>query len=208
MSAPQRSEQWHRERQGKLTASAFGQAAGLGPGSRQQLWRRLMGVEVFEGNEATQWGVTQEPVALAAYQKEFNVTTTEVGFVQHPSMEWLGASPDFLVGIGGVGEIKCPYNQTLYDEIPPYYMAQVQGQIQVANATFAHFVCWTPVAMRVWKVNRSDSYWDWLHLRLADFWCWVVAQIEPPREKKIASENIPSVECSVLKDIVFNPASN
>jgi hypothetical protein len=99
-------------------------------------------------------------------------------------MAWLGGSPDFLVGGAGYGEVKCPYSQTLYPEIPPYYMAQIQGGMQITGRTYCDFVVWTPEVMSVTRVDRSEEYWDWLHLRLADFWCWVVAQVEPPREKK------------------------
>lgn len=201
MSAAQGSADWFKEREGKLTASAFGQAAGLGPGSRQQLWRRLMGVEVFEGNPATEWGKQHEPIAYAAYTKRYPLPpASSCGFMQHPSLPWLGASPDFLIGAGplGVGEIKCPVTQKLYDTVPDYYVAQVQGQMQVANVNFAHFVCWTPNDMRVWRIDRSNEYWDWLHLRLADFWCWVVAKIEPPREAKFDPSEIPKVNISLI----------
>jgi hypothetical protein len=38
--------------------------------------------------------------------------------------------------------------------------------------------------MTIRRIARSREYWNWLHIRLADFWCWAVAQVEPPREKK------------------------
>ena len=41
---------------------------------------------------------------------------------------WLAVSPDGRVHCGdnqGVLEIKCPYSQRIYPEIPPYYMDQV-----------------------------------------------------------------------------------
>lgn len=197
----QRSPEWFAERKGKLTASMFGQAAGLGPGSRQQAWRRLMGLEVFHGNEATDWGEKHEPIALEAYRVAYPSSLVgEVGFVRHPDMDWLGGSPDFLIADEAVGEIKCPFNQQVYESVPHYYMAQVQGQLEVTNRQWAHFVCWTPTRMRVWQINRSPEYWDWLHLRLADFWSWAVAQVEPPRDKRVKPEEIPPVQCEVALD--------
>lgn len=180
----QRTEQWFKDREGKLTCSQFGQAAGLGPGSRQQLWRRIMKIDTFEGNTATQWGEANEPVALQAYRQQTQTEPSLVGFVPHPSLEWIGGSPDFLVGDDGVGEIKCPFSQKLYDDIPPYYMAQVQGLLQCTNREWCDFVVWTPQVVSTTRVLRSDEYWNWLHVRLADFWSWVVAEVEPPRDKK------------------------
>lgn len=191
MSAPQKSPEWFKEREGKLTASSFGAAAGLGPGSRQQCWRRHFGLEVFHGNEATQWGEDHEPVARNEYMLRVYPLVQEVGFVPHESMDWLGASPDLLIGSDGLGEIKCPFGQKLYDEIPPYYMAQMQGQLQITKRDWCDFIVWTPDEMSVQRVYKSNEYWDWLHLQLADFWCWVQAGIEPPRQKKPAIPKIP-----------------
>ena len=183
MSNPhQRTEAWFKDREGKLTGSAFGQAAGLGPGSRAQLWRRMMGMEpAFEGNAATEWGTDKEPVAVAAYEQHCGMSAQLVGFLTHREHDWLGCSPDFLVGEAGMGEIKCPFSQTLYDDIPAYYMAQVQGAMEVADKAYCDFVCWTPERMRVWRVARSEDYWRWLHMQLAEFWLYVQAAVEPPK---------------------------
>jgi len=190
-NALQGTEQWFKEREGKLTASAFGQAAGLGPGSRQQLWRRLMKLEEFVGNAATDWGTEHEPIALDAYQVATGSLADLVGFVPHPTMDWLGCSPDLLVGAKGMGEIKCPVSQALYPEIPPYYMAQVQGQLEVTDREWCDFIVWTPDAMSITRVHRCPTYWSWLHLRLAEFWTFVQAQIEPPRAKRPEPLSIP-----------------
>jgi putative phage-type endonuclease len=195
----QRTDAWFKDREGKLTASQFGQAAGLAPGSRQQLWRRIMGLETFTGNEATMWGETHEPVALDAYQNFQQILVEQVGFVPHQEYGWLGGSPDFLVGLEGVGEIKCPFSKEIPREIPAYYMAQVQGLMEITNRSWCDFVVWVPDAMRIWRVERSPEYWEWLHVQLADFWTWVVAQVEPPRQKKPAS--VPKIE--TINDTLF-----
>jgi putative phage-type endonuclease len=189
VQAAQRTPEWFKAREGKLTASMFGQAAGLGPGSRQQLWRRFFGVEVFEGNEATDWGEKHEPVALSEYAKATATNPTLAGFIKHPHYDWMGGSPDFLVEQNGMGEIKCPFSQEIYPVIPDYYMAQMQGLMQITGRDWCDFVCWVPTQMSIRRVMRSNAYWDWLHVRLSDFWTWVAAQVEPVREKKQA---IPS----------------
>lgn len=191
MNELQRTAEWHRQREGKLTASNFAQAAGIGPGSRQQLWRRLTGAEEFEQNSAMQWGIDMEEVALEDYitsTGKLPANVTMAGFVAHPKHDWLGASPDLLIDdvfdpsfAPGVGEIKCPVARVLYDEIPTYYMAQVQGLMEVTDREWCDFICWTPTHMRVWRVERSREYWVWLHARLVEFWKFVTDKTQPPR---------------------------
>lgn len=202
MNDLQRTPEWFKEREGKLTASAFGQAAGLGPGSRQQLWRRMAGLEPpFEGNPATEWGTAMEPVAIEAYTQITGASVELVGFVKHSEFDWLGGSPDLLIGEFGVGEVKCPFSQELYDEVPPYYMAQVQGVLEIADRAWCDFICWTPARMSVTRIARSQTYWDWLHLRLADFWIYVQAAAEPPRAKKLAP---PDISTSIIYTKIFD----
>jgi putative phage-type endonuclease len=183
----QRTEAWFKAREGKLTASSFAAAAGLGPGSRQQVWRRHMGLEEFYQNEAMNWGTENEPHALAAYSTHFLVegeATSLVGFVQHKDLAWLGCSPDVLVGSKGLGEIKCPASKVIYPDVPIYYMAQMQGQMEVTDREWCDFIVWTPDALSVRRVQRCPEYWQWLYEKLADFWMYVEAQIEPPRAKR------------------------
>lgn len=159
-----------------------------------------MGLEVFEGNEATRWGEENEPVALAAYEHWQQTKVDLCGFVPHQEHDWLGGSPDFMVGLEGMGEIKCPMSREIAIEIPAYYMAQAQGLMEICNRDWCDFVYWTPEAMRVRRIQRSPEYWDWLRVRLADFWCWVVAQVEPPREKK---QPVPEFEIKIINDILI-----
>jgi hypothetical protein len=57
------------EREGRLTASVFASAIGIGYDSRQKLWRQLTGREErFSGNVATQWGSDNEIRAITAYE--------------------------------------------------------------------------------------------------------------------------------------------
>ena len=58
------------ERNGRLTASLFASAIGIGYDSRQKLWRQLTGREErFQGNAHTQWGSDHEKDAITAAVK-------------------------------------------------------------------------------------------------------------------------------------------
>lgn len=179
----QRTEEWFRAREGRLTASAFGAAAGLAPTSRQEQWRRLTKRVAFNGNANTRHGERFEPVALRDYGRLTGADVTLVGFVPHPTEDWLGCSPDGLVGRDGLVEIKCPVVD-LYHEVPPYYMAQVQGQLECTGRQWCDFVVWRPDVFSVQRIVRCAEYWRWLEPRLAEFWAYVMADVVPPRKKR------------------------
>ena len=80
-------------------------------------------------------------------------------------------------------EIKCPVID-LYHEVPPYYMAQMQGQMECADREWTDFVVWTPDGGSIQRVVRSQAYWRWMEPRLAEFWAYVVGDVEPPRLKR------------------------
>lgn len=182
----QRTEQWFKDREGKLTASMFAAACGIGPTSRQAAWRRFFKLETFEGNEATDWGEKHEADALREYKARVwpEADLSMSGFVAHADIPWVGCSPDVLIGTTGLGEVKCPFSQQLYDAIPPYYMAQMQGQMEVTNREWCDFIVWTPEQMSVQRVVRDRTYWQWMYERLAEFWIYIEAGIEPPRAKR------------------------
>ncbi|KAI7843281.1 hypothetical protein COHA_003113 [Chlorella ohadii] len=97
----QRSAEWFKLRERRLTASAFSKALGLFSGDRHQLWEEKVGlVQPFAGNAATEWGTAAEPRALATYQAVTGQRIASCMFqVKHddPVHGWLGASPDGLI---------------------------------------------------------------------------------------------------------------
>ncbi len=101
----------------------------------------------------------------------------------HPELGWIGASPDGRIGDRGLLEVKCPVGG-LYGDVPPYYMAQVQGQLECEDRDWCDFIVWKPRGGSLQRIVRSRAYWAWMLPRLAEFWAYVVADIEPPRIKR------------------------
>lgn len=90
-------------------------------------------------------GVEHEPYARDVYVE--NVAPVEVvGFMLREEKDWmLGYSPDGLVGDDGLLEIKCPRAKThvatiLADEVPAYYMPQLQAGLLVSGRKWIDFV--------------------------------------------------------------------
>ncbi len=184
------------EREGRLTASVFASAIGVGYDSRQKLWRQLTGREErFSGNPATEWGKDNEIHAITAYE----VYTGDIvqsaggkqGFVISASHDWLGCTPDGFVGSDIVVEAKCPASMQVYGKVPDHYMPQIQGQMFITERKLAHFICWTPEGLEIHEVQFDVQYWQQCFELLAEFWECFKNDVEPPRRKK---PTLPTVE--------------
>ena len=155
----QRSDAWHEIRLGKATASRIadiiaktksGYSTSRDNYMAQLVCERLTGQkgESFT-NAAMQHGTDTEPLARSAYEAFADVMVEEVGFVQHPKIEMAGASPDGLVGLFGMLEIKCPNTAThiealLTETVPTKYITQMQWQMACAQRQWCDYVSFDP----------------------------------------------------------------
>jgi len=160
----QRSEEWFNARRGKLTASRFGVAAGICAfQSRDAALRELWEETPFEGNDATQHGTDNEPNAILAYSQLTGNIVTPTGFHIHPTLSWLGGSPDGLVGELGMIEAKCPfYKRTPHDKIPPHYLCQINGCLEMTGRKWCDFISWTATDTRVYRVHADPELFDFM----------------------------------------------
>lgn len=162
----QKTDEWLKQREGKITGSTAAAALGISPFmTKQDLMLTLLGHKKFEGNVATQYGEFHEELAIQDFEMELTCKVEEVGFLQHPDIEWLGASPDGLVGDDAVLEIKCPYN--LRDDENPefksideqdHYYCQVQLEMLCAGRNKCYFFQWNRYA-HVLEIVNFDPMW-------------------------------------------------
>ena len=173
----QRSEEWFAARLGKVTASRVadviaktksGYSASRDNYMAQLICERLTGQkgESFT-NAAMTHGVDTEPLARSAYEAHAEMVE-EVGFVQHPKIEMAGASPDGLVGLFGMLEIKCPNTATHIDtlltqSVPTKYITQMQWQMRCCERQWCDFVSFDPrlsqeLQLFVKRVEFDASY--------------------------------------------------
>jgi len=155
----QRSEEWFAARLGCVTASRTadvmaktnsGYSASRGNYMAQLITERLTG-EKADGfsSSAMQWGTETEPQARNAYEIITGEDVLEDGFVAHPFIKGLGASPDGLVGSDGLVEIKCPNSAThidtlLSEKVPAKYVTQMQVQMMCCQREWCDFVSFDP----------------------------------------------------------------
>lgn len=155
----QRSAEWHAARSGRVTASRVADVVArtkTGPSASraaymgQLIAERLTGLQTESfSNEAMRWGTEQEPEARLAYEFATEAEVVEVGFVQHPTINMAGASPDGLVGDEGLVELKCPQTHThietlLGQAIPAKYATQMAWQMACTGRAWCDFVSFDP----------------------------------------------------------------
>ena len=100
-------------------------------------------------NAAMEWGIEQEQFACIEYEASRNVFVERTGFWLHPTISWIGVSPDRLVGDEGLIEVKCPNTTThlgylFENKIPADYYKQIQCQLWVTGRQWCDFVSYDP----------------------------------------------------------------
>jgi hypothetical protein len=192
----QRTDEWRAARAGKLTASRFADAiafSGGEPGDvyktgpkkglpkprvstdtrnrylREIVFERLAATPKHEvGGRATQWGTDVEAYAKEAVELETGLILTAAAFVTHPRYDFIGASPDALIGEDGGYESKCPMDEavhikTLLDGMPADHIPQVQGGMLVTGRKWWMFASYdprmsAPFRLYTQRVERDDAY--------------------------------------------------
>ncbi len=204
----QRTEEWFRQRRGKLTASALGQATGLVPwGSPNALAVALRkdampkDVDKPAAARATAgplaWGTDNEPNGLLEYMIVSGETVEDTGFWRHPHLDWFGGSPDGLVGTEGLVEIKCPYTRKCYEAIPPYYYCQVNALMEITGREWCDLCVWTPSAVKTWRIRANKSAFDTLLPHYTAFWACVCNGSKPPNP---SAKLLPLVQGWIAQD--------
>ena len=188
----QRSKEWFEARKGRITGSAIGAILGLSPFSTpSDVMRRMVRdaynqESEFKGNIATEHGVKNETNALSDFAMQYD-NYEECGFFVHPDFEWLGASPDGLVGTDGMVEIKCPYglrHAVSESEFKPisdqmHYYAQMQYQMFCTGRKWCKFFQWSPYADKCEIVNFDPVFIEDTLPQLKAFYDIYLENIKP-----------------------------
>lgn len=194
----QRTDDWFAARLGKVTASSLykvlaktktGYGADRANYMTQLVLERVTGTKA-EGyiNSEMQWGIDQEPFARAAYEAHTGVLVDEIGFMPHPTIEMSGASPDGLVGIFGMVEIKCPSSKTALEcwlsdnPVESKYFAQMQWQMRCAERAWCDYVVFDPrmpqkAQLFIHRVERDDKWIEETEKEVVKFLAEVDAKV-------------------------------
>lgn len=175
----QGTQEWLMERLGYVTASRIkdvlakvktGEAKTREDYRWELVTQRMTGiVQESYKNLAMEWGTQTEPDARIEYEVRHGNFVTQTGFIKHPTIKWVGASPDGLVDEDGCIEIKCPNTKTHLQTLqggtaPAQYYGQMQMQMWVTNRQWCDFVSYDPRVTKrnlrffCIRVDRDDEY--------------------------------------------------
>lgn len=202
----QGSIEWHQMRLGRVTASKVsdvmakiksGEAASRRNYRAQLVAERMskMPTEMFT-SAAMEWGTAQEGAARDLYSFLTGYDVVEVPFVNHPTIEMAGASPDGLIGDDGMVEIKAPNTSThidylLADKAPTQYVPQFQWQLACTGRKWVDFVSYDPrleddLQILIVRVMRDDEYIKKVEGEVIEFLAEVDDVIAQLRNRKAA----------------------
>lgn len=152
----QRSAEWFKIREGKLTSSDASKIMGVkGLGKTGETYAIEKAIELIDGADEEELntydilrGVELEPYAFDKFNEiksiEF-LTSVKCGFIQ--LNKDIGSSPDGLVNDFAVLEIKCPRRAKFYkivingiSEVDKEYLDQVQHQMWVTGRKKAYLM--------------------------------------------------------------------
>lgn len=174
----QRTDAWFDARMGRATASRIADIIAKtksGPSASRQAYAVQLALERITGQReagftsaSMQRGADLEAEARAAYETERGELVREVGFIDHPSIEMSGASPDGMVGGDGLLEIKCPDSKQHLEylrlqTVPAKYKPQVQWQMACTARAWCDFVSYDPrfpegLQLHIVRVPRDAEY--------------------------------------------------
>ena len=172
----QNSDEWYQIRLGKFTASDFHVMLGKSQTKTDRLWE-VIAERIFKDTDqenfatfAMERGRILESEARRAYTIENEVNVDVTGFVESDDeyADFVGCSPDGLVGDDGLIEIKCPLAKNFLqwteptDEgrqvkyIKPEYYTQIQFNLLVTGRQWIDFCYYHPRAGLVVKRYYPD----------------------------------------------------
>jgi len=127
-------------------------------------------------SSATLHGNKYEDEARLLFSDRFKLDTWEIGLFQHPTIKWLGGSPDGIASDGNLIEIKCPVTREITHNIPDYYYPQVQICMEILNRPACYFIQYKPSSffqngiLDVTLIQRNTDWFKENVYKLQQFW--------------------------------------
>ena len=161
----QRSDEWFEIKKGKASASRAQAIGGNGKGLESYVLEIM--AEYYSSaerdnytNEHMQRGIELEPIAKQVYELENDCEIKEIGFAEYN--EYIGCSPDGLVGKDGMIEIKCPSDKNYLDilvneKIDSGYVWQCQMNMLILERKWCDLIFYNPNFKKSMYIKRLKA---------------------------------------------------
>lgn len=130
-------------------------------------------------------GTAMEPLACAAYEFAKDCAVEHAAWIPHPTLDYVGFSPDGLVGDDGMVEIKSPFLEARHtrtvesQRCPDDYLPQCQGGLWVTGRKWCDFVSYFPsISVEIVRVQRDEQFINRLAAECAAVWAAVLTAQE------------------------------
>lgn len=143
----QRSPEWFEQRKGRLTSSDVDTALGNSSYDKPDyvVFKKCGISKPFTGNIFTRHGQKYEDEAIEKYCQLRNKKVRSFGLLPHPTISWLGGSPDDITEDGIVLEVKCPYSRKIeMGEVPAHYIGQIKMNLEICDLEMGVFIEYVP----------------------------------------------------------------
>jgi hypothetical protein len=179
----QGTEEWLRVRMGIPTASMFSTVMASGKGGAESKTRRKyllqLAGEILTGepmetysNAHMERGKLMEDEARRMYAFQKDAELNRVGFIRNGNK---GCSPDALLGLDGMLEIKTTAPHLLIDiflrgEFPPEHRHQCQGGLWIAERKWIDIaIYWPKMPLFVQRIHRDEAFISSLKIAVDEF---------------------------------------
>lgn len=204
IAVEQGTDAWFAMRLGKVTASRVADVMAktkTGVAASRQNYlielalQRVTGVfEQGFTTQAMQDGIDREAQARVLYEVTTGEFVDQAPFVDHPTIQGFGASPDGLVNFNGLCEIKCRGNAGHWEviktgEIPKKYWIQQQAQLACTAREWNDYVGYNPnfpdkSKLYVQRVYRDEAFIADMETQIKQFLIEVEEEVKLMKEGK------------------------
>lgn len=176
-----------------IGGSEIAAVAGLSPWSGpHDVWEQKMGIAPYrEDTEAMQWGRYLEPAIIALWRsrtgKKVRYANRHQRTLRHPERKLALATPDGLVDPNAVLEVKTygwrvanHWGAPGTDDIPEYYMAQVQWAMACAGKEHCILVANCERSVDEYRIDYMPDLFEALYEIAERFWQDYMVKLKPP----------------------------
>jgi hypothetical protein len=139
-------------------------------------------------------GVDREAQARVLYEVTTGEFVDQAPFIDHPTIQGFGASPDGLIQEKGMCEIKCRNNANHWEviktgEIPKKYWIQQQAQLSCSGREWNDYVGYNPnfpekSQLFVKRVYRDGEFIMFMEAEIKQFLIEVKEEVRQMKEGK------------------------